>query len=220
VPFSRNLTAGEILGQVIQMKKDLPSHPSRLNVVFMGMGEPLLNSAAVLRSLGILADPDALAVSPRRTTVSTVGLAGELERFARAAPKVGLAVSLHATSNELRDRIMPINRKYPLEVVIESLRRLPVPPRRRITFEYVLLGGENDSVDDAERLARLCQGVRAKVNLIAFNPWPGAPHRPSSPERTERFCQVLARRGYTVSVRRSRGDDIMAACGQLVGAKS
>jgi 23S rRNA (adenine2503-C2)-methyltransferase len=215
VDYARNLTAGEILGQFIGVTADLECAPPRVNIVFMGMGEPLLNTDAVLESLKVLTDPDALAVSPRRITVSTAGLIPEVERFVKAAPKIGLAVSLHASNNDLRGRLMPINRKYPIEKLVEALRRLPLPRRRMITFEYVLLGGENDSEQDAEDLASLLRGLKAKVNLITFNPWPGSAHRSSTNEAAERFMDVLTNRGYTVSLRRSRGDDILAACGQL-----
>lgn len=215
--FARNLSTGEILGQFLGVKKQLESAPARINVVYMGMGEPLLNRRAVLDSLEVLTDPNGFGVSPRRVTVSTAGLARELESFVREAPSVGLAVSLHATRNGLRDRLMPINRRYPLAELLEAIRNLPLPRRRKVTFEYVLLGGENDSEQDARELSCLLRGVKAKVNLIAFNPWPGAPHRPSSPEAAERFMEVLARQGYTVSLRRSRGADVLAACGQLAG---
>jgi 23S rRNA (adenine2503-C2)-methyltransferase len=217
VPFSRNLSAAEVIGQFLSVTQDLDPQPSRVNVVFMGMGEPLLNLQTVLRSLDILTDPDAFAVSPRRITVSTAGLARELDEFARKAPPVGLAVSLHGTTNEIRGGLMPINRKYRLEELLETVRGLPLPRRRKITFEYVLLGGENDGEEDARRLARLLKGIKSKVNLIPHNPWPGSPHRPSSPEATERFFRILVGKGYTVSLRRSRGDDILAACGQLAG---
>ena len=217
VPFARNLTVGEILGQFGAVTRALLTITTRVNVVFMGMGEPLLNSEAVLSALAVLTDPDGFAVSPRRITVSTAGLAEELERFAAAAPPVGLAVSLHATTDDTRDRMMPINRKYPLEELLAAARRLPLPRRRKITFEYVLLGGENDSERDARRLARLLTGIPAKVNLIAYNPWPGSPHRASTDEATERFLGILLDAGYTASLRRSRGDDILAACGQLAG---
>jgi len=183
--------------------------------VFMGMGEPLLNSDGVLTALDVLTDEDALGVSPRRITVSTAGLVDELIRFSSKAPLVGLAISLHATTNAVRGRFMPINRKHPIEELIAAARALPLPRRRRITFEYVLLGGENDTPADAKRLATLLEGVKAKVNVIAYNPWPGAPHRRSTPEATERFMDVLAIAGLTVSSRRSRGDDVLAACGQL-----
>ena len=218
VPFARNLTVGEILGQFNALRNALLSATSRVNVVFMGMGEPLLNSEAVLGSLVVLTDPDGFAVSPRRITVSTAGLAEELERFVASSPPVGLAISLHATTNESRDRMMPINRKHPLEELLETARRLPLSRRRKITFEYVLLGGENDSVEDAERLVGLLRGVKAKVNLISYNPWPGSPHQASTVQATERFMEILAGAGYTVNLRRSRGDDILAACGQLAGA--
>lgn len=218
VPFVRNLTVGEILGQFAAVRKALLSATSRVNVVFMGMGEPLLNSKAVLGSLDVLTDPDGFEVSPRRITVSTAGLAEELEQFVAASPPVGLAISLHATTNENRDLMMPINRKHPLEELLETARHLPLPRRRKITFEYVLLGGENDSEEDAQRLARLLRGVKAKVNLISYNPWPGSPHRASNAQATDRFVEILAGAGYTVSLRRSRGDDILAACGQLAGA--
>lgn len=215
IPFERNLEPGEILGQFLLARNALPVPPARSNIVFMGMGEPLLNTEGVLAALEIFTDDDALAVSPRRITVSTAGLIDELERFADEAPTVGLAISLHATSNVDRDRIMPINKKHPIEELIAAAKRLPLPKRRRITFEYVLLGGENDRVEDARRLATLLEGVKAKVNLIAYNPWPGAPHARTTHRATERFMDVLTESGLTVSLRRSRGDDVLAACGQL-----
>jgi 23S rRNA (adenine2503-C2)-methyltransferase len=181
----------------------------------MGMGEPLLNSAAVQKALRVLTDDDAFSVSPRRITVSTAGLADEIARFAEEAPAVGLAISLHATTDELRSRMMPINRKHPLEELLRAARALPLPKRRRITFEYVLLGNENDSPEDARRLAALLSGIKAKVNLISYNPWPGSPHRRASRERTHAFLEILADAGLTASLRRSRGDDVLAACGQL-----
>jgi 23S rRNA (adenine2503-C2)-methyltransferase len=217
IAFARNLTVGEILGQFLGVKADREHTPPRTNVVFMGMGEPLLNTRAVLGALDVLTDPDGFSVSPRRVTVSTAGLVPEIETFVREAPKIGLAVSLHATTNALRERIMPINRKYSIEKLMDKLRQLPLPRRRKITFEYVLLGGENDSEQDALDLASLLRGTRNKVNLIAYNPWPGSPHRSSSHGATERFMEILVKKGLTVSLRRSRGDDILAACGQLAG---
>ncbi len=215
IRFERNLEPGEILGQFLLARRALPELPARSNIVFMGMGEPLLNAEGVLASLEIFMDDDAFAVSPRRITVSTAGVVDELERFAEKAPTVGLAISLHATTNNARDRIMPINKKHALETLITAARNLPLPKRRRITFEYVLLGGENDHVEDAKRLAKLLEGVKAKVNLITYNPWPGAPHKGSSRQATERFNDILIDAGLTVSLRRSRGDDVLAACGQL-----
>ncbi len=215
IRFERNLEPGEILAQFMLARHELPELPARSNIVFMGMGEPLLNSDGVLTALDVLTDEDALAVSPHRITVSTAGLVDELERFSSKAPLVGLAISLHATTNAVRDRVMPINRKHPIEELIAAARALPRARRRRITFEYVLLGGENDTPADAKRLATLLEGVKAKINVIAYNPWPGAPHRRATPEATERFMDVLTEAGLTVSLRRSRGDDVLAACGQL-----
>jgi 23S rRNA (adenine2503-C2)-methyltransferase len=217
VRFERNLTPGEIVAQYLLAREELASVPARSNIVFMGMGEPLLNPEGVGGSLDILTDETACAVSPRRVTVSTAGIVEELERFATIRPAIGLAISLHATTNGDRDRIMPINRRHPLEELIAAARRLPLPRRRRITFEYVLLGGENDRRVDAERLASLLRGMKAKVNLIAYNPWPGSPHIRATREATERFVGILAEAGITVSLRRSRGDDVLAACGQLAG---
>jgi 23S rRNA (adenine2503-C2)-methyltransferase len=215
IRFERNLTAGEIVGQFLAARGALPEPPVRSNIVFMGMGEPLLNSESVLKALRLLTDDEAFSVSPRRITVSTAGMVDEIARFTENAPAVGLAISLHATTDELRNRVMPINRKFPLQELIAAARALPIRRRRRITFEYVLLGGENDSAADARRLAALLEGIRAKVNLIAYNPWPGAPHKRSTRERTEAFVEILAAAGLTATVRRSRGDDVLAACGQL-----
>jgi 23S rRNA (adenine2503-C2)-methyltransferase len=215
IRFERNLTAGEILGQFLLARGALAEAKARSNIVFMGMGEPLLNSEAVLKAIRILTDDEAFSVSPRRITVSTAGMAEELARFAAEAPPVGLAISLHATTDELRSRVMPINRKHPLEELLDAARALPIPKRRRITFEYVLLGGENDAPEDAKRLAALLRGIKAKVNLISYNPWPGAPHERSSARATSRFLEILADSGLTASLRRSRGDDVLAACGQL-----
>lgn len=215
IPLQRNVTPGEILGQFMLAREGLTVAPPRSNIVFMGMGEPLLNSKAVLKALNVLTDPEGLAVSPRRITVSTSGLADELERFAEKAPLIGIAISLHATTDSLRNRIMPINRRHAIDELMETARRLPLPRRRRITFEYVLLGEENDSPEDARRLAALLADVPAKVNLIAYNPWPGSPHRRSDVRTMERFQQILMDAGLTASLRRSRGDDVLAACGQL-----
>jgi len=215
IRFERNLTAGEILAQFLLARGALAEAKARSNIVFMGMGEPLLNSDAVLKAIRILTDDETFSVSPRRITVSTAGMVEELARFAAEAPPVGLAISLHATTDEVRNRVMPINRKHPLGELLDAARALPIPKRRRITFEYVLLGGENDGPEDAKRLATLLRGVRAKVNLITYNPWPGAPHERSSPRATSRFLKILADSGLTASLRRSRGDDVLAACGQL-----
>ena len=217
VKLERNLDAGEIVGQFVRATEDVAPLPSRINVVYMGMGEPLLNADAVIESLRILIDPDGFAVSPRRITVSTAGMAEELPRFVERAPPVGIAVSLHAATNAKRDLLMPINRRHPIEELLATTRRLPLSHRRLLTFEYVLLGGENDAPEDAEALSDLVEGDRAKINLISYNPWPGSPHRASTPERTNQFMERLAAGGHRVSLRRSRGDDVLAACGQLAG---
>ena len=188
--------------------------------MFMGMGEPLLNFDAVVKSIQILTDAKGLGISPRRITLSTAGLVDEIRRFAETLPAVGIAISLHATTNKLRERIMPVNKSNPIEELIQMTRDLPLPRRRRITFEYVLLGGENDSILDAKQLVSLLKGVKAKVNLIAYNPWPSSPHRRSPTKSTENFLEVLMNSGMTVSLRRSRGDDILAACGQLANSKA
>ena len=220
VRFERNLECGEIISQFMAAKNSLSISPTRSNIVFMGMGEPLLNFDAVVKSIQILTDAQGLGISPRRITLSTAGLVDEIRRFAETAPAVGIAISLHATTNKLRERIMPVNKNNPIEELIKMARDLPLPRRRRVTFEYVLLGGENDSILDAKQLVSLLQGVKAKVNLIAYNPWPSSPHRRSTKKSTENFLEVLMNSGMTVSLRRSRGDDILAACGQLANSKA
>jgi 23S rRNA (adenine2503-C2)-methyltransferase len=212
----RNLTAGEIVGQVRVMATALALLDRRFNIVLMGMGEPLHNYDATMKALRMLAAPEGLALSPRRMTLSTVGLLPALERLATEPLMPNLAVSLHATTEELRERLVPINRKYGLADLIEACRRFPLARRRRITFEYVLLGGVNDRPEDARRLAELLRGLRAKVNLIPLNEAPGIPFERPSDERIDRFAKILADHRLTVSVRKSRGRDIRAACGQLI----
>ena len=223
VPFRRNLTPGEIAGQVVLAERAAPRR-GRRNVVYMGMGEPLLNTGAVIASLDLLTDPDGFGVPPRRITVSTVGLPEEIGRLGRAAPQVGLAISLHAGDDETRGRFMPIGRRYRTPEIFAALRDLPPAPKRRITIEYVLLGGENDGAEDARallaQLRRLAaSGIRPHVNLIAFNPWsdpaPGPPHRPGTEEDAERFLRTVSAGGFVATLRRSRGGDVLAACGQL-----
>jgi 23S rRNA (adenine2503-C2)-methyltransferase len=213
--LQRNLEAGEIVGQVLGAMRLLGPGQRLTHIVYMGMGEPLANYQATVRSLRILTDPAAGAFSPRRVTVSTVGLAGAIEKLARENLRVNLAISLHATTNEIRDRIMPVNKGFTIEEVLAACRRFPMAVRQRITFEYVLLDGVNDSREDARRLARLLRGMRAKVNLIPFNAWEGAAfHRPPLP-RILAFQQVLLEHAITATVRWSKGEDIGAACGQL-----
>jgi len=212
----RNLTAGEIAGQVRVLARETGLLGSPVNVVLMGMGEPLHNYDATMKALRILGSRAGLAIPPRRVTLSTVGVLPALERLAAEPYMPNLAVSLHATTEDLRDRLVPVNRKYGLADLVEACRRFPVKRRARITFEYVLLAGVNDSVADARRLVRLLAGVRAKVNLLPLNEAAGIPFARPSDDRVDAFARVLAERGLTVSVRKSRGRDIRAACGQLL----
>jgi 23S rRNA (adenine2503-C2)-methyltransferase len=182
----------------------------------MGMGEPLHNYDATMKALRMLADEAGLGVHPKRVTLSTVGLVPAIERLATEPLMPNLAISLHATTDEGRDAIVPLNKRYDLEAVIDACRKFPVGKRSRITFEYVLLAGVNDTLDDARRLVRLLNGLRAKVNLLPLNEAPGIPFRRPSDEAVDAFARVLADRGVIVSVRKSRGRDIRAACGQLI----
>jgi 23S rRNA (adenine2503-C2)-methyltransferase len=211
--LERNLTTAEIVTEVITASRYLESGEHLTNYVFMGMGEPLANYPRLLKALTVMTAPWGLGISPRRITVSTVGLVPMIEKL-MVDTSVHLAVSLTATTNELRDRLAPINRRYPLEQLLETCRRLDLG-RRRITFEYVMLAGVNDSAADAARLAKLMAPLRAKVNLIFFNPFPGADFQPSPREVVERFQGVLFKNNLTATIRESRGRDIAAACGQL-----
>jgi 23S rRNA (adenine2503-C2)-methyltransferase len=213
--LERNCSAGEIAGQVVAAARVLEPGRRITHVVYMGMGEPLANYQATVKSLRILTDPQGVGLSPRRITVSTVGLVSGIERLAGEQLRVNLAISLHATRNEVRDRIMPVNRGFAIEEVLAACRRFPLPVRQRITFEYVLLDGVNDSAEDARRLARLIAGIRAKINLIPFNDWDGSGFgRPPLP-RILAFQGLLLEQGITATVRWSKGEDIGAACGQL-----
>ncbi len=212
----RNLTAGEIAGQVrvLAAATSLLEHP--FNIVLMGMGEPLHNYDATMKALRMLHAEHGLAVSPRRVTLSTVGIVPGLQRLAHEPLMPNLAVSLHATTEEQRTKLVPPNRKYPLADILDACQRFPLKKRNRITFEYVLLDGVNDTPEDARRLVRLLANIKAKVNLIPLNPAPGIPYDRPSDARVDRFAQILADRHITVSVRKSRGRDIRAACGQLI----
>jgi 23S rRNA (adenine2503-C2)-methyltransferase len=182
----------------------------------MGMGEPLHNYDATMKALAIVADEEGLGVHPRRVTLSTVGIVPALERLATEPLMPNLAISLHATTDADRTRLVPVNRKYHLEDLIDVCRKFPLSKRRRITFEYVLLDGVNDTPEDARRLVKLLSGIKAKVNLLPLNEAPGIPYKRPSDERVNAFAKILADRGLTVSVRKSRGRDIRAACGQLI----
>jgi 23S rRNA (adenine2503-C2)-methyltransferase len=220
----RNLSAAEIVGQVMMARDQLGEWPSpkdgRLlsNIVMMGMGEPLYNYENVAQALKIVMDGEGIAISKRRITLSTAGVAPMIERCGREL-NVNLAISLHAVNDELRDRIVPINRKYPLAVLLDACRNYPgLSNARRITFEYVMLKDVNDSPAEARELVRLLKGIPAKVNLIPFNPWPGAPFECSSDASIKRFSDIVFDAGYASPVRTPRGQDIMAACGQLKSA--
>jgi len=212
----RNLTAGEIVGQVRVLTAALAMRDTPFNIVLMGMGEPLHNYDETMKALRILADPQGFALPPRRVTLSTVGLLPALERLASEPVMPNLAISLHAPTDFQRGELVPINRKYGVSDIIEACRRFPLQKRRRITFEYVLLAGVNDSPQDARRLARLVAGVKSKVNLIPLNAAAGIPFERPSDEAIDRFARIVSEHGVDVSVRKSRGRDIRAACGQLI----
>jgi 23S rRNA (adenine2503-C2)-methyltransferase len=212
----RNLTAGEIVGQVRVLADALDLRGKAFNIVLMGMGEPLHNYDETMKALRILNDPEGLALPVRRVTLSTVGLLPALERLAREPLMPNLAISLHAPDDALRGELVPINRKYGVAEIIAACKRFPLKKRARITFEYVLLAGVNDRPEDARALAKLLTGVKSKVNLIPLNAAPGIPYDRPSDTAVDRFGKILADRGLTVSVRKSRGRDIRAACGQLI----
>jgi 23S rRNA (adenine2503-C2)-methyltransferase len=211
----RNLTAGEIVGQVlVALGDNSGALKPQTNIVLMGQGEPLLNYEPVMAAVRILLDPNALAISPKHVTLSTSGILPGIERLAKEKVRPKLAISLNASTNDQRDTIMPINKKYPIEELLETCKRYPLRPWEHITFEYVLLGGFNDAPEDARRLVRLVSNLRAKVNLIPWNPGE-LPYRKPDPERIEEFRRILADKGARAFVRYSRGQDVMAACGQL-----
>ncbi len=214
--FERNLTAGEIVGQVLVVAEDCGLDPAarQVNLVMMGMGEPLLNLQEVLKAVRLLADPEGVGLSLRRMTVSTAGIIPQMEALAREPVRPKLAVSLNASTDEVRRRLMPIAGKYPLKDLMEACRAYPLRSWERLSFEYVLLKGVNDSDADARRVARMLAPIRSKLNLIALNPGPGIPFEPPEPERVAAF-QAIVRRSTPCFIRRPRGQDIYAACGQL-----
>jgi 23S rRNA (adenine2503-C2)-methyltransferase len=244
--LTRNLTTAEIVNQIMAVKRDLARNPPSLptvaaeyrgcfndnddsdneippspvdirNIVLMGMGEPLHNLDNVIPAIRIMIDGNGLQLSNRRVTVSTCGLAPEMERLGREIPNVNLAVSLNATTDELRNRIMPVNRRYPLKELLRACKEFPLPGRRKITFEYVMLGGLNDALDDAKRLLRLISDIPNKVNLIPFNEYEECNFKAPTREAIDAFHKYLIDRHVTVITRDSRGSDISAACGQLKG---
>ncbi len=224
----RNLTAGEIVGQIMMARDDLgewpkpgePKDETRLlsNIVLMGMGEPLYNFENVRDAMKIAMDGEGISLSRRRITLSTSGVVPEIARTAR---EIGclLAVSFHATTDEVRDKLVPINKRWNIETLLDALREYPKASNsERITFEYVMLEGVNDSDEDARRLVKLIEGIPAKINLIPFNEWPGAPYKRSSNNRIHAFADIIYKAGYASPIRTPRGEDIMAACGQLKSA--
>ena len=215
--WKRNLSASEIVDQIIESNRALGNDERITNIVLMGMGEPLANYANTLRSIEIITNGTwGLGIAPRRVTLSTVGLIPQIEKL-MGETNVSLAISLHAASEELRGRLMPVNRKYSLVQLMECCRNLPLPRRKRITFEYVLLRGVNDSLADAKALCELLRGIPSKINVIPFNPHPESSFERPTDDTVKSFQQVLFDYGIQVNVRRPRGDDIAAACGQLQG---
>ena len=244
--LTRNLTTAEIVNQIMAVKRDLLKNPPTLpasggedreifddgddtddglshspadirNIVMMGMGEPLHNLDNVIPAIKIMIDGNGLQLSNRRVTVSTCGLVPEMERLGRELPNVNLAVSLNATTDELRDRIIPVNRKYPIRELLRACKAFPLPGRRKVTFEYVMLGGLNDTLEDAKRLLRLISDIPNKVNLIPFNEHEGCDFKAPTRAAVDAFHKYLIDRNVTVITRDSRGGDISAACGQLKG---
>ena len=214
--FTRNLTAGEIVGQVFRLcEENRWPAGEKLNLVFMGMGEPMLNYENTLAAVRLLADPEGIGISTARMTLSTAGVVPGIERMGKETVRPRLAVSLNAATDAVRDRIMPINRKWPIAELLRACRDFPLRPREKLTFEYVLLEGVNDSLDDARKLARLVKPLLAKVNLIGLNPGPELDFRTPPDDQVLAFQQTLKRAGVPAYIRKPRGRDIFAACGQL-----
>jgi 23S rRNA (adenine2503-C2)-methyltransferase len=212
----RNLKAHEIVDQVLWMQNHMEPDQHLTNVVLMGMGEPLANYREVEEALKRLTHPKMVGLPPRRITLSTSGLVPQIKKLGESGLNVNLAVSLNATTNAVRDRVMPaINKRYPLETLLRACRDYPLPPRRRLFFEYVLLKGVNDTEADARRLLQLLKGLRCKVNLIPFNEYPGSPYARPDDETVLRFQAILLKARFNAFIRKSRGRDILAACGQL-----
>ena len=217
----RNLSSSELVGQILIAFDELSAWPSAqigrplTNIVLMGMGEPLYNLDNVIKALKIIMDNEGISISKRRITLSTSGIVPEFSRCGLETD-VNLAISLHAVTDDVRDILVPINKKYPIKDLLDACREYPgVSNSRRITFEYVMLKGMNDSASDARALIKLMEGIPAKINLIPFNPWPGSPYECSEKKQIEEFAKIVLKAGYPSPVRTPRGDDILAACGQL-----
>ena len=217
LPMRRNLLPGEIVGQVLSLQADRGTVAKRLNIVIMGMGEPLNNYLNVMKAIRLMADDLGMGVSLRRVTLSTSGIVPGIRKLAKEPAIPNLAISLNATKDEVRDRLIPINKKWNIATLLEALRDFPLAQRRRITFEYVLIEDVNDSPEDAHRLVRLLRGLKKKINLIPLNADPWIALKTPSSERVLAFQQILADHHITVNLRRPRGDDISAACGMLAG---
>ncbi len=213
--LKNNLTAGEIIGQYMAVNDDLPDENQVTNVVMMGMGEPLDNYDEVCQALRLMVSPQAMRISNRKVTLSTSGLVDRIRQFGQEEIHVNLAISLNATEDATRDQIMPINKKYPIKILMDCLKKYPLKPTRRITFEYVLLKGINDSDEDAVRLGKLLSTVRCKINLIPFNNYEGSPYQPPTEERIKSFQNYLIQKKFSAFIRKNRGTDILGACGQL-----
>ncbi|WP_096017376.1 23S rRNA (adenine(2503)-C(2))-methyltransferase RlmN [Campylobacter lanienae] len=214
--FIRNLSAGEIVGQILWIKREnnIP-YERRVNIVYMGMGEPLDNLDNVSKAINILKDNDGLAIGARRQTISTSGLATQIKKLGEMDLGVLLAISLHAVTDELREKLMPVNKAYNIASVMDAVRQFPIDMRKRVMFEYLIMDKINDNLSDAKALVKLLHGIKAKVNLILFNPHEGSPYQRPSQENVEKFRDYLQSRGVTCTIRQSKGLDISAACGQL-----
>jgi 23S rRNA (adenine2503-C2)-methyltransferase len=214
--FKRNLLPSEIAGQLIALKHETPEGIDIKNIVMMGMGEPLANYENTLKTINILTCDFGLGISNRKITVSTCGLAPQIIQLGKDIC-INLAVSLNAADDETRNKIMPINKRYPLEVLLDACKKYPMPGRRLLTFEYILIDGFNSSARDAEKLAALLKNQRCKLNLIVFNEFPGSPFKSPPQKDVEAFQHTLINNHYTTMLRKSKGSDILAACGQLSG---
>jgi 23S rRNA (adenine2503-C2)-methyltransferase len=214
--FVRDLSPGEIVAQVRAIKKDigLPSH-HRVNIVYMGMGEPLDNLDNLAQAIRIFSDPDGMAISPHRQTVSTSGLSTKIDKLGKMDLGVNLAISLHAVDDDLREQLMPINKAYNIESIMEAVRRFPVNLRKKVMFEYLVIKDVNDGIDAAKKLLKLLNGIKAKVNLIYFNPYPGTDFQRPDEKDMLAFQEYLLSHGQLCTIRESKGLDISAACGQL-----
>ena len=218
--LKRNLTAGEIIGQHLAINEELIEENKITNVVFMGMGEPLDNYEPVVDTLRLMVSPEAMKISTRKVTVSTSGLVDKMKAFQQENLPVNLAISLNASDNATRDQLMPINKKYPIELLMDSLKKYPLKPQRRHTIEYVLLSGINDSDEDARRLAEWLKGIPCKINLIPFNEFDSSQYNPPSEKRVLKFQNYLIEQNYSAFIRQNRATDILGACGQLAAQLS